>query len=238
MPGVGAGKLGGDLRAFVLHLEPALLEGRLGLHVGVPAGAVDRRDADAVAAQARVAAAPMPGKFGQHAVAVGLQRVDAQVERRARGKRLPPPRPSRRRRLPRSSGAHQSGTVGARSASGASSSRRVDGRAQLVLGSAAAARTGRRRAPRSAPPASRSIRAAARRSRARAACRRRAASRPNVCGAARHRRCCRSRRGRRRRRSGATGPSPSAHRPPAGAAARCLRELRWLPPAVRQVACR
>ena len=42
--------------------------------------------------------------------------------------------------------------------------------------------------------------------------------------------------GRRRRRSGATGPSPSAHRPPAGGAGQCPPALRWPPPVVRPVA--
>ena len=50
---VGAGERGDHLRAFVLHLEPALLEGRFGLHVGMAAVAVDRRDADAVSARSR-----------------------------------------------------------------------------------------------------------------------------------------------------------------------------------------
>ncbi len=85
MPGVSARQFGHDLRALVLHLEPALLEGRLGLDVGMAAGAVDRRDADAVGRKPRCRR-PEPRKLGQDAVAIGLQRVDAQVERRPRRK--------------------------------------------------------------------------------------------------------------------------------------------------------
>jgi hypothetical protein len=79
--GGGAGKLGDDLRAFVLHLEPALLVAGLGLDIGMAAGAVDRRDADAVRRKLRLGGADAR-ELGQHAVAARLQCVDAQVERR------------------------------------------------------------------------------------------------------------------------------------------------------------
>ena len=145
-----------------------------------------------------------------------LQRVDAQVERRPAGERT---RPRATQSSPNVCLKQRRGPIGAVGRDGPALARICDRRPLAVrLRTAAPARNGRRPARRSAIAASRPIRPAARRSRWRAAYRHRTASRPSACGAARHRRCCRSRRGRRRRQNDATGPNPSAHRPPGDAA--------------------
>ncbi len=85
LAGLGAGKQRGKLRAFVLHLDHAFQEGRLGMDrraLGV-GGKTDaqapRRPARGLGAQVR--------QHGGGLVALSLQRIDAQVERRARGQR-------------------------------------------------------------------------------------------------------------------------------------------------------
>ena len=85
LAGLGAGKQRGQLRTFVLHFDHALEEGRLGMDRR--ALGVGRQD---VRADPKATRRRLRLQVGQHAgrfVAVGLQRVDAQVERRARGKR-------------------------------------------------------------------------------------------------------------------------------------------------------
>ncbi len=79
------GKMGHKLGALVLDLEPALPEGRLGLDVGVAAGAFDRRDAQSVRRQRRRSRTGA-AQLGRDLLAGCKQRVDAQVERRAFGK--------------------------------------------------------------------------------------------------------------------------------------------------------
>ena len=82
----GGGERGGHLRALVLHLEPALLESGFDLHVRVAPCPLDRRDAQAERRDGRRLCAGRL-QLGKHALAVGLQRVDAHVERRAGGER-------------------------------------------------------------------------------------------------------------------------------------------------------
>ena len=157
--------------------------------------------------------------------ALGLQRVDAQVERRPR---RPAPRPSPTQsppKAPRSSGAQPFGAVGR------------DSVRRLASSAAREPRAARRRQRR---------RREARRRRARPFSARgvsphSSSSAPNAsargvvaveqpagrapAAQARRRRCCRSRRGRRSRRSGATGPSRAAHPPPAGGAFDVVEDL-------------
>ena len=87
LAGPGADQHRDDLAALVLHFEPALEVALLDLDVGGAAVAGPGRDADAVggdggrfSAEAREAL--------EHPGPVGLQRVDAQIERRAAGHRV------------------------------------------------------------------------------------------------------------------------------------------------------
>ena len=71
----------GDLRSLVLDFEPALLEAGFHLDIGMATIALDRRDAHADRRQgARLRRKGLESR--QHALAIGFQRVDAQIKGR------------------------------------------------------------------------------------------------------------------------------------------------------------
>ena len=82
-----AGQQRGQLRALVLDLEEALGEGHLGGGRDLPAWAVGCGNADPLWREPGFVRA---GRLqaAQHLRAVGPERVDAQIERRAAGQRL------------------------------------------------------------------------------------------------------------------------------------------------------
>lgn len=84
---LGKDKIGDDLAALVLHLEPALLKGRFGGHIRQAARAFRRLDADALAGNRRRLGTGLFQRF-KNLGAVSLERVDAQIERRSFGKGL------------------------------------------------------------------------------------------------------------------------------------------------------
>ena len=85
---LGAAEQRRQLRAFVLHLDQALRVGRLGGERRAAAVGRDRRCAARSATAASATGAEM-GERRQRRVAVALQRVDAQVDRRALASALP-----------------------------------------------------------------------------------------------------------------------------------------------------
>ena len=142
----------------------------------------------------------------QHLVPVGLQAVDAHVERRAERQRLALVDPVGRRRRARSCGAIHSGTS-ARTWSGASARSAAASRVASRRRSAARARAGRRRSMRGEPSAPMpQRRATVARTSARGVSSPMHPRARQRASAARRRRCCRWRRGRPSRRSGATAP--------------------------------
>jgi hypothetical protein len=85
-PGLRAGQLGHHLRAFVLNLEPALLECRLDLDIRVAPKAIDRRDTQPVPRKPRRPGARFLERL-RYLVAFRPERVDTQVEGRSPGQR-------------------------------------------------------------------------------------------------------------------------------------------------------
>ena len=205
LAGLGVGEQRGELRAFVLDLDQALEVGGLGVHRGAfrhrPRARMRRPCGDQ-----RVGSGARSASASSGLVAVALERVDAQIERRARGERrallgalvAEHAGEDTDRAIPDSRRAH-------------AAARRRDRRLRAARArprSAATARSaGRRRACRSPPHRARA-RAEHAEQRPRAAYPRPSARPTTRAGAARHRRGRRWRRDRRSRRSGATGPSP------------------------------
>ena len=204
----------GDLRALVLHLVPAAPVPDLGLHVGLSARPVRRRQPHADRRQRRRDGSEARQRL-QHLLAIGLQRVDAQVDRGATGQR----RAFLGGRLAEGAGegrlqpvgivaAHRRRRIGRHRARQARQLRF----AQRLQRHAAT----RRRWPsplRPIVPAP----AERRRARWRAGCRHPSGRRASVAGAGRRRPGCRWSRGRRSRRSGGSCPSRRASTPPGGA---------------------
>ena len=85
LAGPGVGKQRGKLRAFVLDFDLALDEGRLGVHRRT-AGVGAEHDAQTERRPPR-RRGRKNGKLGGRLLACRLERIDAQVERRARGQR-------------------------------------------------------------------------------------------------------------------------------------------------------
>ncbi len=229
----GADHQRGDLAALVLHLEPALLEGRLVLDIGVAPLAVGGGDAQAVGRERRRGRAEA-GERLQDLRPVGLQPVDAHVERRDGA---PAPRPRRPRSSPKrrsKRGASHSG-MSARTWSGAPARSAAARRraSSSVSGSGAWGSSANMRrqsvgaeapAPADGRQCQRPRRVGIHRPR-----------RPTGASASRHRRCCRSRRDRRSRRSDGRRPNPSAPRQPGGDARRSRPEPRSPRQAARPV---
>ena len=165
-------------------------------------------------------------------VAVGLEPVDPHVERRAERQRLAFRHPAvAQRRARNAAPAIPARRRGHAPGAAPRSARSISARSPPVSGSGA---WRRRRSPVAGRP--RPIPSAARWLPAPAPAARRCPSprRSKAASAARRRRCCRSRRDPPSRRSGATGPSPSAPRPPAGGGSRCRPAPRWRRQAARR----
>src|SRR5690606_32114237 len=84
-PGFCTGEFGNDLRAFVLHLEPALLKGWAVLYIGMPAVGGNRRNTDAMRGEASRCRL-MTGERFKHSFTPGPERIDPKVQRRTRAK--------------------------------------------------------------------------------------------------------------------------------------------------------
>ena len=81
---LGAGQQRDHLATEILHLEAALEEGLVGLHVGRPAVAAASREPDAIGDGMRLVGAEARQRL-HDPLAARLQRVDAQIERRTGG---------------------------------------------------------------------------------------------------------------------------------------------------------
>ena len=147
-PGLGADHERGDLAALVLHLEPALLEGRLDLHVGVAALAC--RSARCAGRPARTASRPR--RSGPAPSATFGRSAFSRLTRMSSGGRSASASPSATQSSPNrrsKRGASHSGTS-ARTCGGAAARSASARRSALVRRSAARAHGDRRRTSRPA----------------------------------------------------------------------------------------
>ena len=205
LAGLRAGKQRGELRAFVLHFDQALDEGRLGM---------DRRDfwrrqrarCASPCGDQRVGAGVRCDKRCHRLFARALERIDPQIERRAR----------RKRRSLGSAILAEDGfelrieplRIVARDQGGAPSRLAASSSVRSLAGERRRRDAASRRRAWRSPPHRARVRAAACRARLRAACPRPSRRPPTPCAGARHRRGPLSPHDRPTRQIGAPGPSP------------------------------
>ena len=199
----------------------------LGLDVGLPARPVRGRQPDADRRQRRRLGGEARQRL-QHLLAVGLEGVDAQVDRRPAGQRRAflgraPRRRRARTTAPASPGSRRARRPAHRRAPRAASAGLLGlaQRLERMRRAVGAGDHGVRRQPQRA-------RGGGQRQRARG-CRRPSARPATGGGAARRRRGCRWRRGRPSRRSGGLAPVGQRRAPPGGAGPGPPRAPRWRP---------